>query len=54
MNSIKRQKYRTLKYEIPRSVGDLQYAMEISAKLTPERIKNGAKEKTKPNCGCDW
>ena len=54
MNSIKRQKYRTLKYEIPKSVGDLQYAMEISAKLTSERIQNRAKEKTKPNHGRDW
>ena len=54
MNSIKRQKYRTLKYELPRLVGDLQYATEINAKLTPERIKNRAKEKIKPNCGRDW
>ena len=54
MNSMIRQKDRTLKYELPRLVGDLQYAMEINAKLTPERIKNRAKEKIKPNCGRDW
>ena len=54
MNSLKLPKYRTLKYELPRLVGDLQYATEINAKLTPERIKNRAKEKIKPNCGRDW
>ena len=46
MNSRKRQKYRTLKDELPRSAG-AQYATghidhtghEISGEITPERMK---------------
>ena len=36
MNSVKRQKDRTLKDELPRSVG-AQYALEISGEITPEK-----------------
>ena len=35
MNSMKRQKDRTLKDELPMSVGT-QYATETSGELTPE------------------
>ena len=38
MNSMKRQKDRTLKDELPRSVVT-QYATEISGEITPERMK---------------
>ena len=38
MNSLKRQKDRPLKDELPRSVG-AQYATEIDGELTPERMK---------------
>ena len=38
MNTMKRQKDRTLKDELPRLVGT-QYATEISGEITPERMK---------------
>ena len=38
MNSMKRQKDRTLKDELPRLVG-VQYAMGRSGEITPERMK---------------
>ena len=38
MNSMKRQKDRTLKDELPRSVG-AQYATGDQGKITPERMK---------------
>ena len=38
MKSMKRQKDRTLKDELPRLVG-AQYATEISGEITPERMK---------------
>ena len=42
MNSMKRQKDRTLKDELPRLVG-AQYAMEKSGEITPERMKRWTK-----------
>ena len=44
MNSMKRQKDRTMKDELPRSVG-VQYAMEISGEITSERIKGWSQTK---------
>ena len=44
MNSMTRQKDRTLKYELPRSVGT-QYATEISGETTPERMKTWSQSK---------
>ena len=38
MNSMKRQKDRTLKDELPRSVG-AQMLLQISGEITPERMK---------------
>ena len=53
MNSMKRQKYRTLKHELPRWVG-AQYAIENSGEITPERIKRWSQARTTPSGGCDW
>ena len=44
MNIMKRQKDRTLKDELPRSVG-AQYAIEISGEITPERVKRWSQSK---------
>ena len=44
LNSMKRQKDRTLKDELPRSVG-AQYALEISGEITPERKKGWSQSK---------
>ena len=44
MNSMKRQKDRTLKVEFPRSVG-AQYATGISGEITPERMKRWSQNK---------
>ena len=44
MNSMKRQKDRTLKDELPRLVG-AQYAMEKSGEITPERMKRQSQSK---------
>ena len=38
MNSMKRQKDRTLKDELPRSIG-AHMLLEISGEITPERIE---------------
>ena len=44
MNNMKRQSNRILKEELPRSVG-AQYALEISAEITPERMKGWSQSK---------
>ena len=44
MNSMKMQKDRTLKDELPRSAG-AQYAMEKSGDITPERLKRWSQSK---------
>ena len=51
MNSMKRQKDRTVKGELPRAV-DAHYVTGIS-ELTPERMKRGSQSKTVPSCGCN-
>ena len=45
MNSMKRQKDRTLKDELPRSVG-AHMLLEISGEITPERMKGWSKSKS--------
>ena len=50
MNSMKRQNDRTLKEELPRSVG-AQYATGDQGRNNSR--KNEAKAKTIPSCGCD-
>ena len=44
MNSMKRQKDRTLKDKLPRSV-DAQYATEKSEEIIPERMKGWSQSK---------
>ena len=39
MNSMKRQKDRTLEDELPRSLGAQNMLLEISGEITPERMK---------------
>ena len=53
MNSIKRQKDRTLKDELPRLVG-AQYAVGGSREIAPEGMKKQSQSKTTPSCGCEW
>ena len=53
MNSMKRQKDRTLKDELPRSVG-AQYTTGDQGEITPERINGWSQSKTTPSCGYDW
>ena len=53
MNSMKRQKDRTLKDELPGSLG-AQYATGDQWKITPERMKGWSQSKNIPSCGCDW
>ena len=53
MNSMERQKDRTLKGELPRSVGS-NMLLEMGGEITPERIKRQSQSKTTPSCGCDW
>ena len=55
MNSMKRQKYRTQKDELPRSVG-AQYAMGDHWRNNSrknEGIEPKQKKKKTPSCGCD-
>ena len=44
MNSMKRQKDRTLKQELPRSVG-VHMLLEINGEITPERMKGWSQSK---------
>ena len=54
MNSMKRQKDRTLKDELPRSVG-AQYATgDQWRKNSRKNRRDGAKGKTTTSCGWDW
>ena len=53
MRSMKRQKDRTLKDKLPRSVG-AQYATgEVWRNNFQKKRRDGAKAKTMPSCGCD-
>ena len=53
MNSMKRQKDRTLKDELPRSVG-AQYATGDQWRNNSRKNEETAKAKTTPSCGCKW
>ena len=55
INSMKRQKDRTLKDALPRSIG-AQYATgeEWRNNTRKNEEVSGAKAKSTPNCGCDW
>ena len=49
MNSMKRQKDRTLKDELHRSVG-AQMLLGISGEIAPERMKRWRKSKNTTQC----
>ena len=54
INSMKRQKARTLKDELPRSVG-AQYATgDQRRNNSGKNEETEPKQKTTPSCGCDW
>ena len=53
MNSMKRQKDRTQKDELPRSIG-AQFATGDQWRNNSRKKRDGAKAKTTPSCGCDW
>ena len=53
MNSMKRQKDRTLTDELPGSVGT-QYATGYSGEITQERMKGWSQSKTTPSCERVW
>ena len=54
MSSIKRQKDRTLKDEVPRLVG-AQYATGDQWRNNSRKNEGlETKKKTTPSCGCDW
>ena len=53
MNSMKRQKDRTLKDELPGSVG-AQYATGDQRRTNSGKNEERAKAKTAPTCRCDW
>ena len=52
VNSIKRQKERTLKDELSRLVG-AQYATREEQRNDSRKKEKRAKVKTMPSCGCD-
>ena len=53
MNSMIRQKDRTLKDELRRSVG-AQYATGDQWRNNSRKKEEEPKKKTTPSCGCDW
>ena len=53
INSMKRQKDRTLKGELSRLVG-AQYTTGEEWRKNTRKNGDGAKAKTTPSCGCDW
>ena len=53
MNSMKRQKDRTLKDELPRLVG-ANMLLEKSGEITPERMKRQSQSENTPSYECDW
>ena len=54
MSSMKRQKDRTLKDELPRLVG-AQYATGDQWRNNSRKNEEKkTKAKTMPSCGCDW
>ena len=54
MNNRKRQKDRTLKDELPRSVGTQYATGEEWRNNTRKNEEIGAKAKTASSCGCNW
>ena len=54
MNGMKRQKDRTLKDELPRSVGAQYAAGEEWRNNSGKDEGMEPKRKLTPSCGCDW
>ena len=54
MNSMKREKDRTLKDELPRSVGAQNATGDEWRHHSRKNEKMAAKAKATPSCGCDW
>ena len=54
INSMKRQKDRTLKDELPRSVGTQYVAEDQWGNNSRKNEEMEPKQKTTPSCGCDW
>ena len=53
MNSMKMQKDKTLKGELPKSVG-AQYATGDQWRNNSRKNEETARAKTTSSCGCDW
>ena len=53
MNSMKRQKDRTLKDELPRSVG-VQYATGEEQRNSSRKKEEAGPKQMMPSCGCVW
>ena len=53
MNSVKRQRDKTLKDELPRSVG-AQYATGEKWRNNSRKNEETETKRKPPNCGCDW
>ena len=54
MNNMKRQKDRTLKEELPRSVGTQYVTGDQWVNNLKTKLKDEAKAKTTPRYECDW
>ena len=54
MNSMKRQKDRTLKDELPRLVGAQDSTGDQWKNNSRKNEEMEPKQKTTPSCGCDW
>ena len=54
MNNMKRQKYRTLKDELPRLVGAEYATGEEWRNNYRKNEETEPKQKTTPSCGHDW
>ena len=54
MNSMKRQKDRTVKDELPRLVGTQYATVEQWRNSSRKNEETESKHLTTPSCGCDW
>jgi len=54
MNSMKRQKDRTLKDELPTSIGAQYGTGDQWRNNSRKNEETEPKQKTTPSCGCDW
>ena len=54
MNSMKRQKDRTLKDELPRLVGAQDATGDQWKNNSTKNEETEPKQKTTLSCGCDW